>query len=241
MLRTFKRCPLVTLWFTWPGLWGNRASPSVRLLMAFWTRWTPTGWSRDRWTSAAATFVMLFEAKHCGQVNEPIAVNFVPRGEISGGGLCGPLSAQRIPSCCSGPFHLARQNDCQLYCLRAANCCMCFRTGLAPSIRASLPGLTLLLSPSRSHSSVCWTSQALQTSTAARPAVSTFVVLSTPGPLFRLSSFRLCATTALLHWCESFDAARNRGNASDATQELYTCKSYQDASSLAIQGPLWRQ
>ena len=55
VVRTFKWCPLVTLWFTWPGLWGNRASPSIRLLMTFWAWWTPAGWSRTRWTSAAAS------------------------------------------------------------------------------------------------------------------------------------------------------------------------------------------
>lgn len=68
-----------------------------------------------------------------------------------------------------------------------------------PGFRASWTRLTLILSPSGSHTCIYRTPQALQSSTAARPTITTFVILTTPRPVFRLPGmFWLRAATAFL-------------------------------------------
>ncbi len=68
----------------------------------------------------------------------------------------------------------------------------------SPGIRSTRSSLSLVFSPSRSHSSIYWGPQSLQTSTAARPAIPTFVILTTPGSILSLSRLCLRSTASLL-------------------------------------------
>ena len=91
-----------------------------------------------------------------------------------------------------------------------------------PGLRTSCSRLTVVLPPSGSDTCIYGTSQALQASTAARPVVTTFVILTTPRPVLRLSySFSLCTATSFLYNTTGRSSARVMIDRSVQTQPWY--------------------
>ena len=101
--------------------------------------------------------------------------------------------------------------------------------GPLPGFRASWTRLTLFLSPSGSHTCIYRIPQALQSSTAARPTITTFVILTTPRPVFRLSGrFRMDTATSFL--CNRVTGSRARF-ANERNVIAQPCNSYKALTS----------
>ena len=114
-----------------------------------------------------------------------------------------------------------------------------FQEKLSPGIRSTRSNLSLVFSPSRSHSSIYWGPQSLQTSTAARPAIPTFVILTTPGSVLSLSRLCLWSTASFLR-LHTQASQRASGTKQEARQQvrMHTGRAYQQSSSFAIMTPL---
>ncbi len=109
----------------------------------------------------------------------------------------------------------------------------------SPGIRSTRSILSLIFSPSRSHSSIYWGPQSLQTSTAARPAIPTFVILTTPGSVLSRSRFCLWSTASFLrlHTQASQHASGTKKEGRQQSR-MHTGRAYQQCSSFAIMTPL---